>query len=67
MAEVEHLDSHGSLERLVKRDYKSDKFIVGVVLGEGIFSTYISSAVGEVELVYMIQMLQDRRDKLFND
>ena len=69
MDNVKYLDSNGSLERIFNRDYNSSKFVVACYLDDehDNLATYISDDFTDMELCYLIQTLQDRREMIFNN
>lgn len=60
---VINLDSHGSLERIFKRDYDSTKFVIAAYLDDDNkkLASYISHELNDMELCYLISELERRR------
>jgi len=59
--EIVHLDSYQALETLMERDYKTDKFIFAMFLDDSHMSTYISENLNDMELCYLIKILEETR------
>lgn len=57
------LDEFQSLETLFKRDYNSTRFIACTYVGNGL-SINISDDLTDIELVYIIQSLNDYRNRI---
>tara|TARA_R110000868_G_scaffold411262_1_gene702566 strand:+ start:650 stop:856 length:207 start_codon:yes stop_codon:yes gene_type:complete len=61
MDNIVELDSFQSLENIMERDYKTNKFVVSCYLENGNLMSHISDGMTDMELCYLIENLKDRR------
>lgn len=61
------LDLKRSISEIMKREFGCENFIVVAMINEEIHSYIPVATIGDADLVYMIQCLQDRRDRLFKE
>jgi len=62
MAKIMKLDDYRSIEEVLRREFKTDKFILATYTAEGEAITYVNNEISDIGLVYLIQCLKDRRD-----
>ena len=58
---VEEMDNFRSLEDIIKQRLNGTSVILGVVNKDGNFITYIDPEIDDLNLVYLIKCLEDRR------
>lgn len=59
--EVFELDKIQRLETIFKREFGATSFILAFYDGSGLLHTYIPDEIIDIDLVYLIQTLADRR------
>ena len=64
MGDLVHLDSHRSLSEIIKRDYKADVFLMGMVVKDEIH-TYISEDMTYSDIVMILDILEARKSSMF--
>lgn len=63
---IEKLDYHRSIDEVVRRDTGCDRFVL-VAINDTQFSTYVSENIEDMQLVYIIQMMKDARQREFGE
>jgi hypothetical protein len=66
MTKIVELDDYRFLHELIENRFKSKKFALGIYLEDGNLATYFDDDLTDLELCYLIQTLQDRRNAKFN-
>lgn len=61
MNNVISLDEFKKIENVLKEKLKAKHIVICAVRDDGLMSTYIEEDITDIDLVYMIQILQDRR------
>jgi hypothetical protein len=61
MSNVISLDDYREIHDVVKNRLGADYVVIGGILKDGNFLTYIPTEITDIELVYLIQTLNDRR------
>ena len=67
MNNVTPINNKFNIENYLKTKCETGLFIYCEVCPDGDYSSYISENMSDLELTYMIQCLQDHRDKTFKD
>ena len=64
-----HLDNSHSMLTLMKREYGCDKFMIVALNGNNTDTTasFMSNGISELEFVWMIDCLKERRRDYFED
>lgn len=62
---VESLDDFRDIGDLIERDSGLKKYIFACFNDDGTIGTYISTAITEMEMIYLIENLKDRRQLEF--
>lgn len=61
MSDVVSLDDYRELHDVVKNRLGAEHVVIGAILKDGNFLSYIPQEIMDIELVYLIQTLNDRR------
>lgn len=60
---VIQLDDFRPIEKILKDRLEAKHIIICTVRLDGMMSTYIEEDISDIDLVYLIQTLKDRRDE----
>lgn len=66
-AKVLDLDKRRALHPIITRELGTDEYVIAANVGEDKVLTYIPDSLTDVDLVYLIKCLEDRRRNMFGD